>query len=114
MIAHAVFYHWFAGRETKVTLHETEKVCQKYEYYVWLPLSGAVSRYNCKKKLQDYDLEILTDNWSLYDANDAIVKTSALLPQDMREFGARYDEEMETGWRKKLQGYAQRHKYARG
>jgi hypothetical protein len=58
-----------------------------------------------REKIQDYDLEILTDNWSLYDANDAIVKTSALLPQDMREFGSRYDVEMDTGWRKILKGY---------
>ena len=104
MIAHASFIIGLPG-ETKVTLHETEKFAKSmntmYGYHYLSPFPGTTVR----EKLQDYDLEILTDNWSLYDANDAIVKTSALLPQDMRDFGARYDEEMETGWRKKLQGY---------
>jgi len=33
------------------------------------------------------------------------VKTSSLLPQDMREFGAKYDEEMKSDWNKILQRY---------
>ena len=47
----------------------------------------------------------MTEDWGRYDANDAIVKTSSLLPQDMREFGARYDEEMETDWNKMFKRY---------
>ncbi len=104
MIAHASFIIGLPG-ETKDTLQESEKFAKStkalYGYHFLAPFPGTTVR----EKIQDYDLEILTDNWSLYDANDAIVKTSALLPQDMRDFGARYDEEMETGWRKKLQGY---------
>lgn len=104
MIAHASFIIGLPG-ETKDTLQETEIFAKSmntmYGYHFLAPFPGTTVR----EKIQDYDLEILTDNWSLYDANDAIVKTSALLPQDMRDFGARYDEEMETGWRKKLQGY---------
>jgi radical SAM superfamily enzyme YgiQ (UPF0313 family) len=104
MIAHASFIIGLPG-ETKDTLQETEKFAKSmnaiYGYHYLAPFPGTTVR----EKIQDYDLEILTDNWSLYDANDAIVKTSALLPQDMRQFGSRYDEEMETGWRKILKGY---------
>ena len=63
-----------------------------YGYHFLAPFPGTTVR----EKIQDYDLEILTDNWSLYDANDAIVKTSTLLPQDMRDFGAR----MMKKWRR--------------
>lgn len=47
----------------------------------------------------------MTDDWSRYDANDAIVKTSSLQPQDMRDFEARYQEELERDWKKILQRY---------
>jgi radical SAM superfamily enzyme YgiQ (UPF0313 family) len=104
MIAHASFIIGLPG-ETKDTLQESEKFAKSmkaiYGYHFLAPFPGTTVR----EKIQEYDLEILTDDWSLYDANDAIVKTSALLPQDMREFGASYDKEMETGWRKILKGY---------
>lgn len=104
MIAHASFIIGLPG-ETKDTLQETEKFAKSmdviYGYHYLAPFPGTTVR----EKIQDYDLEILTSNWASYDANDAIVKTSALLPQDMREFGARYDKEMETEWRKILKGY---------
>jgi len=53
----------------------------------------------------NYDLEIITNDWNRYDANDAIVKTSALLPQDMHDFGVSYNEEMETDWNKIVRKY---------
>jgi len=104
MIAHESFIIGLPG-ETKDTLQETEKFAKStkalYGYHFLAPFPGTTVR----EKIQDYDLEILTDNWSRYDANDAIVKTSSLLPQDMNEFGARYDEEMEADWNKILKKY---------
>ncbi len=104
MIAHASFIIGLPG-ETKDTLQETENFAKSskaiYGYHFLAPFPGTTVR----EKIQDYDLEILTDNWSKYDANDAIVRTSSLLPQDMREFGARYDEEMETDWKKVVKKY---------
>jgi len=104
MIAHASFIIGLPG-ETKDTLQETEKFAKSmdaiYGYHYLAPFPGTTLR----ERIHDYDLEILTDNWSLYDANDAIVKTSALMPQEMREFGAKYDEEMDDDWRKMLKGY---------
>lgn len=106
MIAHASFIIGLPG-ETKDTLCETEAFAKSskaiYGYHFLAPFPGTTVR----EKIHDYDLEILTDNWSKYDANDAIVKTSSLLPEDMRQFGARYDEEMERDWDKILQRYDQ-------
>jgi hypothetical protein len=50
-------------------------------------------------------LEILTREWSKYDANDAIVRTSQLTPQDIRDFVAVYDNEMNGHWQKVLDNY---------
>ena len=104
MIAHASFIIGLPG-ETKETLEETDRFARStkavYGYHFLAPFPGTTVR----EKIQDYDLEILTDDWSRYDANDAIVKTSSLRPQDMREFEARYQEELETDWKKILQRY---------
>lgn len=106
MIAHASFIIGLPG-ETKETLSQTDHFAKStkaiYGYHFLAPFPGTT----VQEKIQDYDLEIMTDDWSRYDANDAIVKTSSLLPQDMREFGARYDQEMETDWNKILQRYRQ-------
>jgi anaerobic magnesium-protoporphyrin IX monomethyl ester cyclase len=104
MLAHESFIIGLPG-ETKDTLEETEKFAKStkaiYGYHYLAPFPGTTVR----EKIQEYDLEIITNNWSRYDANDAIVKTSSLLPQVMREFGARYDKEMEVGWNKALKRY---------
>jgi len=104
MIAHASFIIGLPG-ETKSTLLETDQFARStdalYGYHYLAPFPGTTVR----EKIQDYDLEIITDDWDLYDANDAIVKTSALLPQDMREFGHSYDDEMEFDWNKIVRRY---------
>ncbi len=104
MIAHESFIIGLPG-ETKETLEETDAFAKStkaiYGYHFLAPFPGTTVR----EKIQDYDLEILTDNWSRYDANDAIVQTSSLRPQEMNEFGARYDAEMKTDWDKILRRY---------
>jgi radical SAM superfamily enzyme YgiQ (UPF0313 family) len=104
MIAHASFIIGLPG-ETIDTLRESDDFAKStkaiYGYHFLAPFPGTTVR----EKIQDYDLEIITDDWNRYDANDAIVKTSALLPQDMHEFGASYDEEMEADWNKIVRKY---------
>jgi radical SAM superfamily enzyme YgiQ (UPF0313 family) len=104
MIAHESFIIGLPG-ETKDTLLETDKFAKStkalYGYHFLAPFPGTTVREN----IQEYDLQILTDDWTRYDANDAIVKTSLLPPQDMRAFGTRYDEEMEADWNKIMQRY---------
>ena len=55
--------------------------------------------------MDDYDLEILTNDWTQYDANKAIVRTSALGPDDILRFVRAFDEEVERAWQVKLRGY---------
>jgi hypothetical protein len=55
--------------------------------------------------VDQYDLEILTHDWSRYDANSAIVKTSRLSPEQINAFVAEYDREINEVWEKQVQGY---------
>ena len=104
IIAHASFMVGLPG-ETKETLLQTDQLARSlkilYGYHYLAPFPGT----SVREKIGEYDLEILTDDWAKYDANDAIVKTSVLEPNDMRAFVASYDEEMDTDWQKILSGY---------
>ncbi|MGD0277734.1 MAG: radical SAM protein [Smithella sp.] len=104
MIAHESFIIGLPG-ETMETLEESDKFAKStkaiYGYHYLAPFPGTT----IWEKIKDYDLEILTNNWDQYDANDAIVKTSSLQPQEMRKFGARYDAEMQDDWDKMFKRY---------
>jgi len=104
MLAHASFMVGLPG-ETKDTLKRTDAFARSlnilYGYHYLAPFPGTTL---CEK-VGDYDLEILTKDWSKYDANDAIVKTTELTPQDIRDFVALYDVEMNGEWQKVLQNY---------
>ena len=104
MLAHASFMVGLPG-ETKETLAQTAEFAKSlnilYGYHYLAPFPGTTVR----EKIQNYDLQILTDDWAKYDANDAIVKTSGVSPAEMREFVAVYDQEMKKDWQRLLRGY---------
>jgi radical SAM superfamily enzyme YgiQ (UPF0313 family) len=104
MIPHGSFMVGLPG-ETRETLAQTDKFARELDfffgYHYLAPFPGTTLRV----KKERYDLEILTDNWSRYDANDAIVRTSAVSHQDMRDFVALYDAEINEGWQKTLDDY---------
>jgi radical SAM superfamily enzyme YgiQ (UPF0313 family) len=104
MLAHASFMVGLPG-ETKETLAQTEELAKSldivYGYHFLAPFPGTTVR----EKVHKYDLEILTNSWDKYDANDAIVRTSALQPQDIREFVARFDDAIENAWQRQLRDY---------
>jgi radical SAM superfamily enzyme YgiQ (UPF0313 family) len=104
MIAHASFIVGLPG-ETKETLAQTEEFAKSlgivYGYHFLAPFPGTTVR----EKVQKYDLQILTDDWAKYDANDAIVRTAAVSPEEMREFVARFDKEIDDDWQRQLRGY---------
>jgi radical SAM superfamily enzyme YgiQ (UPF0313 family) len=104
MIAHASFMVGLPG-ETKETLKQTADFAESLDilfgYHYLAPFPGTTL---CEK-VNDYDLKILTKDWAKYDANDAIVKTSSLGPQDMRDFVSLYNEIMEGYWQKVIDGY---------
>jgi len=52
-----------------------------------------------------YDLEILTDDWTKYDANRAITRTSRLAPEDINAFVDRFEGEIMAGWQRQVQNY---------
>jgi len=97
MMPHASFMVGLPG-ETKETLKQTDDFARSLEilfgYHYLAPFPGTTL---CEK-VEGYDLEILTRNWSKYDANDAIVQTAGLKPQDIRDFVAVYDKEMNGDW----------------
>jgi anaerobic magnesium-protoporphyrin IX monomethyl ester cyclase len=104
MVAHASFMVGLPG-ETEDTLAQTDEFAKSlgilYGYHFLAPFPGTTIR----EKVQKYDLQIMTDDWTKYDANDAIVRTEALSQEEMREFVARYDKEIDDDWQRQLRGY---------
>lgn len=85
LLAHASFMVGLPG-ETPETLEDTKRFAESlnifYGYHFFAPFPGTTVRDN----LDMYDIEILTDDWSRYDANSAIVRTSALTADEMNRF----------------------------
>lgn len=104
MLPHASFMVGLPG-ETRETLRQTGAFAESlgilFGYHYLAPFPGTT----LYEKVNQYDLEILTRDWSKYDANDAIVRTSELTPQDIRDFVAVYDNEMNGHWQKVLDNY---------
>lgn len=104
MIPHASFMVGLPG-ETRETLRQTAEFAKsldiQYGYHYLTPFPGTTL---CEK-IHKYDLEIITRDWSKYDANDAIVRTSELSPQDIRDFVALYDNEVNSDWQKVVENY---------
>jgi len=104
MMPHASFMVGLPG-ETKETLRQTDEFARSLDilfgYHYLAPFPGTTL---CEK-VGNYDLEILTRDWSKYDANDAIVRTENLTPQDIRDFVAIYDREMNGKWQEVVSHY---------
>ncbi len=104
IVPHVSFMVGLPG-ETLKTMQASDRLARNlnvlYGYHYLAPFPGTTVR----EQIEKYDLEILTNDWAKYDANDAIVRTSALSPDDIRAFVARYDEEMYTDWKKLMTGY---------
>lgn len=105
ILPHASFMIGLPG-ETRETMRDSEEFARSlniiYGYHFLAPFPGTTVR----EKIDEYDLEILTDDWSLYDANRAVVRTSSLSAEDIEEFFEDYDvknkyywEEMERQYR---------------
>jgi hypothetical protein len=107
MIAHTSFIVGLPG-ETMETLEETKQFAGSlgslYGYHFLSPFPGTTVR----EEVDQYDLEILTHDWSRYDANSAIVKTSRLSPEQINAFVAEYDREINEVWEKQVHGYREK------
>lgn len=85
MVAHASFMVGLPG-ETYQTMKETRKFAEsldiEYGFHFLSPFPGTT----IYEEINSYDIEVLTQNWDLYDANQAIVKTSRLDDIQMNRF----------------------------
>jgi hypothetical protein len=104
IIAHTSFIVGLPG-ETPETLKETSEFAASlgslYGYHFLAPFPGTTVR----EEVDKYDLEILTDDWTRYDANSAIVRTSRLAPEEIDRFVAEFDSQIDSVWQEMVRGY---------
>jgi radical SAM superfamily enzyme YgiQ (UPF0313 family) len=85
LTAHASFLAGLPG-ESLESLQDSDRFSKEldilYGFHFLAPFPGTTVREN----LDDYDLEILSDNWDLYDADNVIVRTSHLEPHEIKDF----------------------------
>jgi anaerobic magnesium-protoporphyrin IX monomethyl ester cyclase len=105
MIAHASFMVGLPG-ETQATLKDTLDFARELEiehgYHFLAPFPGTTVR----EHLPEYDLQILTNDWTRYDANKAIVRTSHLSPEEMENFVTKAYQSIIEQWENSKQRYA--------
>ncbi|NPU86526.1 MAG: radical SAM protein [Syntrophaceae bacterium] len=104
MVCHTSFIAGLPG-ETMETLKETDAFAQglgaMYGYHILAPFPGTTVR----EEVDSYDLEILTSDWSLYDANRAVARTSALAPADIERFVAEFEGAIDEEWQRMIRDY---------
>lgn len=104
IIAHTSFMVGLPG-ETPETLKETGEFAASlgslYGYHFLAPFPGTTVR----EEVEKYDLEILSDDWTRYDANSAIVRTSRLAPEEMERFVAEFESTIDAAWQEMIRGY---------
>ncbi|HOO89560.1 MAG TPA: radical SAM protein [Syntrophales bacterium] len=104
ILAHASFMVGLPG-ESPETLGDTREFSQSlgipHGYHFLAPFPGTTVR----EKIEEYDLEILTDDWTRYDANSAIVRTSALSPEDIEKFVGLFDKVINDMWEEQIRAY---------
>jgi len=107
IIAHTSFMVGLPG-ESPETLEETGSFAASlgslYGYHFLAPFPGTTVR----EEVEKYDLEILTDDWTRYDANSAIVRTSRITPEEMESFVSRFDSTIDTAWQAMVRGYREK------
>ena len=101
---HASFMVGLPG-ETSETLNDSlsfaESLDIEYGFHFLAPFPGTTIR----EQIDAYDLEIISHDWNEYDANRAIVQTSALKPEDIENFVRNWSKEQDDLWEKQLQAY---------
>jgi len=107
IITHASFMVGLPG-ENSQTLEQTDAFARElgiaYGYHFLAPFPGT----SVREEVDQYDLTILTDDWSLYDANRPVVSTSALSPEDMVSFVDAFDQEQNQRWQEVEQLYLEK------
>ncbi|MFY9398884.1 MAG: radical SAM protein [Desulfomonilia bacterium] len=104
---HASFMVGLPG-ETPETLADTARLAEEldifYGYHMLAPFPGT----SVREEIDKYDLEILTDDWALYDANHAVVRTSKVSPSDIEAFVHAHEKILDEEWQEVLKRYEKR------
>ncbi len=104
MITHASFMVGLPG-ESRKTMQDSNDFAEEldimYGYHFLAPFPGTTVR----ERIEDYDLEILTNDWDLYDANRPIVRTSQLAPEEMERFVSAFTGMHQDEWRRTEKKY---------
>ncbi len=94
---HASFMVGLPG-ETPESLRATRAYAEEldiiYGYHFLAPLPGTTVR----EEIDQYDLEILTNDWSVYDANRPVVQTSQVSAAEMQAFVDAFEERNNARW----------------
>jgi len=94
---HASFMVGLPG-ETPETLRQTQAYADSleiiYGYHFLAPLPGTTVR----EEIDRYDLEILTNDWSLYDANRPVVQTSHVSAEEIQAFVDEFEVKTNARW----------------
>lgn len=104
ILPHASFIAGLPG-ETFETLRDSAEFPESlgiiYGYHILAPFPGTTVR----EELEKYDLEILSNDWSKYDANRAIIRTSCLSPEDIEGFVNEFNGELDKAWLEMVDHY---------
>ena len=104
IITHASFMVGLPG-ETMETMRQTGDFAREldiiYGYHILTPFPGTTLR----ERITDYDLEILTDDWDRYAANEAVMRTSSLAPEEINRFVHDFEQEMDAPWEELVARY---------
>lgn len=104
LLAHASFMVGLPG-ESPGTMIDSSTFAEElgivYGYHLLAPFPGTTVRDEVEK----YDLEILTHDWNRYDANQAIVRTSQLAPEEMERFVFSFNDGLQKQWEEIEQQY---------
>jgi hypothetical protein len=91
--------------ETLETLQDSQRFAESldiiYGYHILAPFPGTTIR----EEVDKYDLEILTSDWSLYDANRSVVRTSHLSAQDIERFVYDFEKTWMDAWKEMVDRY---------
>ena len=97
MIAHASFMAGLPGESVETltdTIHFAWELNIEHGFHFLSPFPGTTVR----EHLAEYDLEILSSDWTRYDANSAIVRTSQIGPSEMEAMVTNAYRPMVDAW----------------
>lgn len=107
IITHASFMVGLPG-ETPETMQETSEFAHGlgiyFGYHFLAPFPGTTVR----EEIEKYDLTILTEDWSLYDANRPVVRTANAAPEDMASFVRTFEEILDYQWQEVVSRYKEK------